>query len=130
MSASFPDVQYVGDGIGLLGHAVDELFDHGFHMDESLRMMREKLVRRALDRTAGNITAAGRLLGRHRNTLTRELEELGLTDLPARIREARRHEPVQEALPFCGISLVPPRTFSTNSQFSHKPDNGDDLTGM
>jgi|HubBroStandDraft_6_1064221.scaffolds.fasta_scaffold23089_4 hypothetical protein len=120
---TFPDVQCVGDGIGLVGHAVDQMLAHGFGMDEGLEMVREKMLRRALERTAGNITHAGRVLGQHRNTLARELEKFGLSDLPARIRQRKRREPVQERLEFGGLSLVPAREgFPHNPQLSHSEE--------
>lgn len=117
MSGDYQNVEYIGDGLGLVGRAADQMLLHGCSMEDAVRMLRDKMLIRALEACAGNITAASRKLGQHRNTMARELERLNLTELPKQIR--RRHrvlEPGQEQAELVfvkpGISLVP-RPFST-----------------
>jgi hypothetical protein len=121
MSALFQgvDVDFLGDGVGSLGRAIDQMLLHGLSMADAVSMLRERMLLRALEAHGGNITQAGRALGQHRNTITRELERLNLSHVPAQIRRrlaasgcpAEQTELIFKA-PKKGIALLP-KTIST-----------------
>lgn len=72
-------------------NAVADLFlDAGATYQKSEEMLRAALLRRALQRTDGNISHAAALVSMHRNHFTRELELLQLRELPKQIRQAKR----------------------------------------
>lgn len=54
-------------------------------------LLRSRTVE-ALERTAGNVCHAAKLLDVHRNTVTRRLADLELSDLPAEIRRTKRNQ--------------------------------------
>ena len=57
---------------------VDRMMDGGFFLEEAVEILERTLLARALERTAGNRSAASKLLGIHRNTLQRKLLEYKL----------------------------------------------------
>jgi DNA-binding NtrC family response regulator len=63
---------------------VDHLLEKGFLLEEAIGLLEKTLVERALQRTRGNRSAAAKLLGIHRNTLQRKLEEYKIA--PVRVR--------------------------------------------
>jgi len=63
---------------------IGQMVDRGILFDEAITEFEKKFIRRALDRSNGNQSRAARLLGIHRNTLSRKI---GLYKLEHR----RRH---------------------------------------
>jgi DNA-binding NtrC family response regulator len=61
---------------------VDRMMDGGFFLEEAVEILERTLLARALERTAGNRSAASKLLGIHRNTLQRKLLEYKLERKP------------------------------------------------
>ena len=53
---------------------VGQMVDRGILFDEAINEFEKKFIRRALDRSNGNQSRAARLLGIHRNTLSRKIE--------------------------------------------------------
>lgn len=52
-----------------------QLVDRGVPFSAALIEFEKKYIRRVLDHTHGNQSRAARLLGMHRNTLSRKIEE-------------------------------------------------------
>src|SRR5262249_13795135 len=71
----------------LLDQVADLMIDARCDHWEASSMSREALIRRALERTDGNICQAAKLIGMHRNNFTRCLSELGIRRLPREIRD-------------------------------------------
>lgn len=57
---------------------VDHLLAGGFFLEEAVEILEKTLIARALSRTAGNQSAASKMLGIHRNTLQRKMVEYKL----------------------------------------------------
>jgi len=53
---------------------VGQMVDRGILFDEAVNEFEKKFIRRALDRSNGNQSRAARLLGIHRNTLSRKID--------------------------------------------------------
>jgi DNA-binding NtrC family response regulator len=53
---------------------VGQMVDRGILFDEAINEFEKRFIRRALDRSRGNQSRAARLLGIHRNTLSRKIE--------------------------------------------------------
>ena len=53
---------------------VGQMVDRGIHFDEAVNEFEKKFIKRVLDRSHGNQSQAARLLGIHRNTLSRKIE--------------------------------------------------------
>jgi len=52
---------------------ISQMVDRGILFDEAITEFEKKFIRRALDRSNGNQSRAARLLGIHRNTLSRKM---------------------------------------------------------
>ena len=59
------------------------MVDRGIHFDEAVNEFQKKFIKSVLDRSHGNQSRAARLLGIHRNTLSRKI---GLYKLDPRHR--------------------------------------------
>lgn len=53
---------------------VGQMVDRGIHFDEAVNEFEKKFIKRVLDRSRGNQSRAARLLGIHRNTLSRKID--------------------------------------------------------
>lgn len=54
---------------------VDHLVGNGFFLEEAVELLEKTMIGRALERTKGNRCQASKLLGIHRNTLQRKIEQ-------------------------------------------------------
>ena len=52
---------------------VGQMVERGIHFDEAVNEFEKKFIKRVLDRSRGNQSRAARLLGIHRNTLSRKM---------------------------------------------------------
>lgn len=59
---------------------VAQMVDKGILFDEAVGEFEKRLIKRALDQTDGNQCKAAKMLGIHRNTLSRKVEEYKLDD--------------------------------------------------
>lgn len=50
------------------------MVDRGIQFDEAVNEFEKKFIKRVLDRSRGNQSRAARLLGIHRNTLSRKID--------------------------------------------------------
>ena len=57
-----------------LENLVGQMVDRGILFDEAVNEFEKKFIKRVLDRSHGNQSRAARLLGIHRNTLSRKIE--------------------------------------------------------
>lgn len=57
---------------------VGQLVDRGILLEEAVIEFEKKFIKRALERSNGNQSRAARILGIHRNTLGRKLDEYKL----------------------------------------------------
>ena len=75
---------------------VDHLMEGGFFLEEAVEILEKTLISRVLERTAGNRSAASKLLGIHRNTLQRKMLDYKLESsaaarkAPQKVKSARR----------------------------------------
>jgi DNA-binding protein Fis len=65
-----------------LENLVGQMVDRGILFDEAVNEFEKKFIKRVLDRSHGNQSRAARLLGIHRNTLSRKI---GLYKLDSRL---------------------------------------------
>ena len=63
---------------------VGQMVERGIHFDEAVNEFEKKFIKRVLDRSRGNQSRAARLLGIHRNTLSRKIGIYKLTQRPHR----------------------------------------------
>lgn len=54
---------------------IAEMVDKGILLDEACSEFEHRFIRRVLERVEGNRTQAAQILGLHRNTLSRKLEQ-------------------------------------------------------
>ena len=52
---------------------VGQMVDRGIMFDDAVNEFEKKFIKRVLDRSNGNQSQAARLLGMHRNTLSRKI---------------------------------------------------------
>lgn len=57
---------------------VTQLVDRGILLEEALTEFEKRFIKAAIDHAKGNQCRAARLLGIHRNTLSRKIEKLRL----------------------------------------------------
>ncbi len=68
-----------------LEHLVGQMVERGILFDEAVAEFEKKFIRTALDAVRGNQSRAARMLGIHRNTLSRKIDRYKL-DRQARHR--------------------------------------------
>jgi DNA-binding protein Fis len=61
---------------------VGQMVERGIQFDEALNEFEKKFIKRVLDRSRGNQSRAARLLGIHRNTLSRKIDLYKLEHRP------------------------------------------------
>lgn len=57
---------------------VNQMVERGIYFEEAIEEFEKRFIRRVLDRAEGNQSKAAQLLGIHRNTLSRKIEEYKL----------------------------------------------------
>ncbi len=57
---------------------VSQMVDRGILFDEAVGEFEKRFIKRVLDRTNGNQSRAAQVLGIHRNTLSRKIDEYKL----------------------------------------------------
>jgi DNA-binding protein Fis len=63
---------------------VGQMVERGIQFDEAVNEFEKKFIKRVLDRSRGNQSRAARLLGIHRNTLSRKIDMYKLEQRPPR----------------------------------------------
>jgi DNA-binding protein Fis len=67
-----------------LENLVGQMVERGIQFDEAINEFEKKFIKRVLDRSRGNQSRAARLLGIHRNTLSRKIGIYKLDHRPRR----------------------------------------------
>jgi len=67
---------------------VGQMVERGILFDEAVGEFEKRFIKRVLDRSEGNQSRAAKLLGIHRNTLSRKI---GQYKLDHRVRRSRSH---------------------------------------
>jgi len=57
---------------------VNQMVERGIYFEEAIEEFEKRFIKRILDRAEGNQSKAAQLLGIHRNTLSRKIEEYKL----------------------------------------------------
>ena len=57
---------------------VNQMVERGIYFEDALEEFEKRFIKRVLDRAEGNQSKAAHLLGIHRNTLSRKIEEYKL----------------------------------------------------
>ena len=65
---------------------VSQMSSRGILLEEALEEFEKKFIKAAMDGAGGNQSRAAKVLGIHRNTLSRKLEKFRLDRQPARRR--------------------------------------------
>jgi DNA-binding protein Fis len=68
---------------------VNRMIDNGILYSDALAEFEKRFIERILQRHKGNQSRAAKVLGIHRNTLSRKVEDLGLDHRPKRRRSRR-----------------------------------------
>ncbi len=63
---------------------IGQLVERGILLDEAVTEFEKRFIKRVLDRANGNQSRAARVLGIHRNTLSRKVDEYKLDHSPGR----------------------------------------------
>ena len=63
---------------------VGQMVDRGILLEEAVTEFEKKFIKRVLERSSGNQSRAARLLGIHRNTLSRKVGAYRLDSRPRR----------------------------------------------
>ena len=58
-----------------LERLIEEMVDRGVHFEDAVREFEKRFIARALGSCDGSLTKTAGMLGIHRNTLTRKMEE-------------------------------------------------------
>jgi DNA-binding protein Fis len=64
---------------------IGQMVDRGILLEEAVTEFEKKFIKRVLDRSDGNQSRAARLLGIHRNTLSRKVGAYRLDSRPRRL---------------------------------------------
>ncbi len=57
---------------------VSQMVERGIYFDEAISEFEKRFIKKVLDRASGNQSRAAQVLGIHRNTLSRKIEEYRL----------------------------------------------------
>ena len=69
---------------------IDQMVEQGVAYEDAVKEFRKRFIKKVLERTKGNQSKAAQELGIHRNTLSRNIEDLNLDHRPKRRKKARR----------------------------------------
>ena len=58
---------------------VGSMVEHGILLEEAVTEFEKKFIKRVLERSKGNQSRAAKVLGIHRNTLSRKVDEYNLS---------------------------------------------------
>ena len=69
---------------------INRMIEHGIQYSDAASEFEKRFIQRILDKTNGNQSKAAQVLGIHRNTLSRKVEDLGLDHQPKRRKRSSR----------------------------------------
>ncbi len=68
---------------------INQMIEHGVVYEDAVSEFEKRFIKKMLERANGNQSKAAQLLGIHRNTLSRKIEELHFDHRPKRRKRAR-----------------------------------------
>ena len=74
----------------LIRLAAQQMLAAGMNTSEGARELRKAMIVEELELVHGNVCRAARALGMHRNTLSRQMEDLGIWDAARKFRTESR----------------------------------------
>lgn len=69
---------------------INQMVDHGISYEDALSEFEKRFIKKVLEKSNGNQSKAAQMLGIHRNTLSRKIEEHGLDHRPKRRKHSSR----------------------------------------
>jgi len=69
---------------------INQMVEDGIHYSEAVGEFEKKFIRKVLDKNNGNQSRSAQVLGIHRNTLSRKIDDLGLDHVPKRRKRPHR----------------------------------------
>jgi len=69
---------------------INQMVDHGISFEDALSEFEKRFIKKVLEKSNGNRSKAAQMLGIHRNTLSRKIEELDLDHRPKRRKRSSR----------------------------------------
>ena len=73
-----------------LDSLVNQLIESGIRYEEAVSEFERQFIKKVLDESSGNQSRAAKVLGIHRNTLSRKIEDLKLNDRLGRRKRSSR----------------------------------------
>ncbi|MGH9405226.1 MAG: helix-turn-helix domain-containing protein [Terriglobia bacterium] len=68
---------------------ISQMMEHGVHFEDAVEEFEKRFIRKALEKHGGNRSKAAQMLGIHRNTLSRKIDEMRLDHRPKRKSRSR-----------------------------------------
>jgi DNA-binding protein Fis len=69
---------------------INQMVDHGISYEDALSEFEKRFIKKVLEKSNGNQSKAAQMLGIHRNTLSRKIEELDLDHRPKHPKRSSR----------------------------------------
>jgi transposase-like protein len=89
----------------LIAITAGQMLAAGMNPSEAARELRKAMITQALDTHHGNVCRVARALHVHRNTLSRQMADLGISDIA---KEFRTESQLQRSLKMSGLPLHSP----------------------
>lgn len=68
---------------------INQMIEHGVHYEDAISEFQKRFLKKVLEKHNGNKSKAAEILGIHRNTLSRKVEEIRLNHQPKRRKRSR-----------------------------------------
>ena len=65
------------------------MIEHGVHYEDAISEFQKRFLKKVLEKHNGNKSKAAEILGIHRNTLSRKVDEIRLNHRPKRRKRSR-----------------------------------------
>jgi len=69
---------------------VSQMIEHGILYSDAVSEFEKRFIKRMLEKSNGNQSKAAKVLGIHRNTLSRKIEDLGVDHRPKHRKRSSR----------------------------------------
>ncbi|HEX5483600.1 MAG TPA: helix-turn-helix domain-containing protein [Terriglobia bacterium] len=68
---------------------INQMVEHGVHYEDAMSEFQKRFIKKVLDKHNGNRSKAAQILGIHRNTLSRKMDEVSVNHQPKRRKRTR-----------------------------------------
>lgn len=68
---------------------INQMVEHGVHYEDAMGEFQKRFIKKVLEKHNGNRSKAAQVLGIHRNTLSRKMEEIPVNHQPKRRKRSR-----------------------------------------